>query len=109
MKEIGEQLKSEREARGISIAEVSNETKIGKAYLEALEAGRFEALPGDPYNKAFIRSYARAIGWDATALLRRYDELKLVETMAAFEPEPEVAAGRRLLNKVNQTLQWLGL
>jgi len=109
VREIGELLRSEREARGISIDQISRETKIGRMLLEALEEGRFEVLPGDPYNKGFIRSYARAIGLDPAPVLRRYDELKLVTEMAAFEPEPDIAMSRRLLNKLNQTLQWLGL
>jgi len=109
VEEIGERLRKEREARGISLAQISDETKISRMYLEALESGRFESLPGDPYNKAFIRAYARAIGWDAGTILHRYDEIQLIETMASYQPERGVAAGRRLINKLNQTLQWLGL
>lgn len=109
MKEIGEQLRAAREARGISLKEVKEATKIAPRYLEALEAGNFDVLPGDPYNKAFIRSYARAIDWDATALLDRYDRNFMVQAMATHEPPAEEPVGRRVMMRLNQTLQWLGL
>ena len=109
MKEIGEMLRSGREARGISLAEISEETKITTRHLEALEAGEFDRLPGDPYNKSFIRLYARAVRLDAEPIVRKYDQMRLLEAMADRKPKRERAAGRRLLSKLNQTLYWLGL
>ena len=106
--EIGAQLKEARLAKGISLEHIRQETKISRTYLEALEAGEFERLPpGDPYVKGFIRSYARAIGWDAGPAIERYNDLRI---RAETGDRPmRLPKGRGLLHRVNQTLHWLGL
>ncbi|MCK5219517.1 helix-turn-helix domain-containing protein, partial [bacterium] len=62
--EIGEQLRKQRKARGISIIEVSEHTKIGKRYLEGLEEGRFEIIACDTYIMGFLRAYAKYLEMD---------------------------------------------
>jgi cytoskeletal protein RodZ len=61
-----------RHKRGISLSEISNQTKIGVCYLEAIEAGAFEKLPGGIYSTSYIRQYARAIDYDEAELLGYY-------------------------------------
>ena len=58
MASFGEILKRERELRDISLREIADATKIHIRYLEALEANRFDSLPGGVFNKGFIRAYA---------------------------------------------------
>ena len=72
MATFGETLKRERELRKISLREVSEATKIGLRYLEALEANRFDQLPGGLFNKGFIRAYAKFIGLDGEAMVNAY-------------------------------------
>ena len=72
MSTFGETLKRERELRKISLREVSEATKIGLRYLEALEANRFDRLPGGLFNKGFIRAYAKFIGLDGEAMVNAY-------------------------------------
>jgi len=72
MATFGETLKRERELRKISLREVSEATKIGLRYLEALEANRFDRLPGGLFNKGFIRAYAKFIGLDGEAMVNAY-------------------------------------
>jgi hypothetical protein len=69
---FGEALRRERELREIGLREIANATKINLRYLEALEQGRFDILPGGVFNKGFIRAYARFIGADGEALVDRY-------------------------------------
>ena len=57
MTEIGEKLKSARESLNLSLAEVSDKTKIRGHILEELEAGNFSVLP-PPYLISFIKTYA---------------------------------------------------
>ncbi|MEA4871444.1 MAG: helix-turn-helix transcriptional regulator, partial [Synergistaceae bacterium] len=57
IKELGARLKSIREAQGLSIADVSNVTKIQKHYLAAIEEGDLDHLPKGPYVRSFIRQY----------------------------------------------------
>lgn len=74
MHEIGPQLRAAREAREISLEVAEEETKIRKKYLEALEAGTPEVIPGDVYARGFLRSYANWLGLDGNQLLERYKE-----------------------------------
>jgi cytoskeletal protein RodZ len=61
-----------RQARGITLKEISRETKIGTRYLEAIEHADFEQLPGGVYNSSYIRQYAAAIPVDDRELLESY-------------------------------------
>jgi cytoskeleton protein RodZ len=72
MANFGETLKRERQLRKISLREVSEATKIGLRYLEALEENRFDQLPGGLFNKGFIRAYAKFIGLDGETLVNVY-------------------------------------
>ena len=58
--------------RGLSLDEIARNTKIRVHYLDAIEHGRFGALPGGVYNRSYIRQYARAISYDETKLLAYY-------------------------------------
>ena len=69
---FGEQLKAAREAQGITLREVSEQTRIALRYLEALEANDFKPLPGGVFNRSFIRTYAKYIGFDDNEALRLY-------------------------------------
>ena len=64
---VGEVLRRTRAGRGLSLAEASQHTRINRAYLEALEAGRLELLPAPVYARGFLRSYARYLGLDGDA------------------------------------------
>jgi cytoskeletal protein RodZ len=65
-----------RRNRGISLQEISNSTKISVRSLEAIEQGEFKKLPGGIYDTSYIRQYANAIDFDATAILAVYSESK---------------------------------
>lgn len=59
---FGDKLRREREMRGVTIAEMSESTKISKRWLQALEDEEFDILPGGVFNRGFVRSYARFLG-----------------------------------------------
>ncbi|PFM79627.1 helix-turn-helix domain-containing protein [Bacillus sp. AFS077874] len=69
MTELGKYLREAREAKGLSIDDVQELTKIQKRYLEAIEEGNYEILPGQFYVRAFIRQYAETIGVDVSGFL----------------------------------------
>ena len=60
----GERLRAAREARGISLDEVSRATKINASLLTALEAGDVEHLPAIIFTRGFLKAYAREVGLD---------------------------------------------
>lgn len=72
MGEFGEQLRRERESRGIALESITNATKVGSRYLVALETGHFRILPGGVLNKGIVRSYARVVGLDEEDWVRRF-------------------------------------
>jgi cytoskeletal protein RodZ len=63
---LGQALKKEREMRGLSLAEIANETRIGTRYLEALENEDFTMFSGSFYIRYYIKNYLRACGADET-------------------------------------------
>ncbi|SRR5579871_3081577 len=64
MSAFGDNLRRERDLRGVSLAEISKATKISSRMLDAIETERFERLPGGVFNAAFVRQYARYLGLD---------------------------------------------
>jgi cytoskeletal protein RodZ len=73
---LGELLKSARARRGLTLQQVSNETKIPRRHLEAVEQDRLEALPGGLYRRTHVRAYAQAIQLDPGLLAQLERELK---------------------------------
>jgi len=61
-----------RQHKGISLRAISDSTKISMRFLQAIETGDFEQLPGGIYNTSYIRQYAREIGYEETKLLAYY-------------------------------------
>ncbi len=77
MQTIGNYLKSGREARNIRLSEVARSTKISKWYLDCLEKDEFDKIPGGPYIKGYIASYASFIGIEEDGVLKRYASLQI--------------------------------
>ena len=74
---LGETLRAERERRNWKIPDLAQHLKIRRVHLEAIEAGRFNALPGPTYAVQFVRSYADVLGLDSGEMVRRFrDEVE---------------------------------
>jgi len=71
---LGEQLRRARLERGVNLREVAEQTRITMRHLEAIEADDFEALPGGIFNKSFIKSYARHVGFPEARALELYEQ-----------------------------------
>lgn len=70
---FGENLRREREMRGIPLKEIAEATKIGARMLDAIETERFDRLPGGVFNRAFVRQYARYLGLDEEHVVADFD------------------------------------
>ncbi|AZZ60301.1 helix-turn-helix domain-containing protein [Oenococcus sp. UCMA 16435] len=66
---IGKHLQDARENHGLTLEDVSSSTKIQMRYLQAIETGQVDKLPGPFYVKAFIRQYANTVGLDPNTIL----------------------------------------
>ena len=65
----GEQLAARRQAEGWSIEQVAAQLKLAPRQIEAIEAGRFDALPSAVIARGFVRTYARLLKMDPAPLL----------------------------------------
>ncbi len=61
-----------RANKGITLREIADSTKISMRFLQAIESGDFDQLPGGIYNISYLRQYAREIGFEEAALLAYY-------------------------------------
>ncbi len=86
---VGTFLKKEREKKKISLDDVSEETKIGKKYLKAIEKGEFDIFPAETYTIGFIKNYARAIGVDPEEAVRLYKKQRYGTPPEKEEPSVE--------------------
>lgn len=71
---FGTYLKKERELRSITLEELVENTNIKRSYLEAIESGHLEKLPGMTFAKGYLRTYSNYIGLDPHAVLLRFEE-----------------------------------
>jgi len=77
MSELGKTLREAREQKGYTLDDIHNMTKIQKRYLEAIEEENLDALPGHFYARAFIKSYAEAVGLDPAIVLEQIKSSEL--------------------------------
>ena len=59
---VGQDLRRERDLRGITLQEIAEATKINLRFLRELEEGNLDALPGEFFVRGIIREYAKYLG-----------------------------------------------
>jgi cytoskeletal protein RodZ len=70
---IGEFLAAARHRAGLSVAQVSEQTRIRETIISGIESGDYSACGGDFYARGHIRAIAKAVGADAEPLIQEYD------------------------------------
>ena len=91
---FGSWLRQQREIRNIGLREISDNTKIGMRYLEALEEDRFEVLPAPIFAKGFLREYAKYVGLDADEVVNYYLTAEQRRRAELGEEEPPLPMSR---------------
>jgi cytoskeletal protein RodZ len=66
--DIAARLRAAREARGLSLDDVANRTRVPIRHLHAIDAGEWDALPAITYSVGFVKSYANAVGLNGTEM-----------------------------------------
>ena len=64
LESLGEALRQQREKRQLALQDCAELLKIRHRYLDSLEQGRPDDLPGDVFYINFVKSYANTIGLD---------------------------------------------
>jgi hypothetical protein len=72
---IGDTLAEARQRAGLTVAQVSEQTRIREAVITGIEGGDYFASGGDFYARANIRSIAKVVGADSGPLVAEYDAL----------------------------------
>lgn len=106
LSELAEVLRKARQEKGMSLAEIQEITKIQRRYLEAIENGNFEVLPGHFYVRAFIKSYAEAVGLDADELISQYAS-ELPEPPKVEESPPPLRQNRQANKEKGDGSKWV--
>lgn len=118
---IGQKLETARQAKGVSVSEAGQATKILSKFIEAMEADDFGALSAPVYAKSFIKMYAKYLGLDASPLVEEYvtqhapkvrkplgddirQNLAQADQVAAEAPTPAAGEGRQVFGGVNQAV-----
>lgn len=76
MESPGSFLREKRKSKGISLEQASEELRIKVTILEALEQGKDELLPGQPYKKIFLKAYADYLGLNFEELWAKFTTVK---------------------------------
>ena len=93
---FGARLRQRREKQGIDLLAIAERTKIKQSLLEALERDDVSHWPSGIYRRAYIRSYAQAIGLDPDQLAREFLEAYPEPVdVAALEEIASLADGAR--------------
>lgn len=92
---LGEELRRRREELGLTLAQISETTRIGTRFLKAIESDDFGVLPEGIYTRSFIRSYAKQVRMDEGLALQLYQEQTgaveaLADLTAPVEEKPFV-------------------
>lgn len=86
MSSVGEQLRRAREARGLTVQQIAEETKLKLVQVEALESGDYSAFPAMVYTRGSLKSYADVVKIDPTPLLEQLKEELQGKTGDVTEP-----------------------
>jgi len=73
--ELANELKTAREKNSMTLAQVSNKSKIDIKFLEAMEQGDFAFLP-ELYVRAFVKNFAKTVGLDENKIFKKYEAAK---------------------------------
>ena len=95
---VGQYLREQREARRMSVEEVSRSTRVPVQSVERIEADRFDELPGEVFVRGFLKSYARALGVSPDEVMARYTASRRVAWVTPLplsSSSPKPARGRR--------------
>ena len=103
---VAAELRRARQDSGRDLVRASGDLKIRRVYLQAIEDGRFDDLPGATYAVGFIRAYAEYLGLDSVEIVGRFkDEVEGVNERLQLVfptpvPESKIPSGAVLLISV---------
>ena len=61
MARLGDALRERREHKGVTMQQAAEDTRIREKFLQAIESGDYQSLPGTVYTKGFLRNEQYAV------------------------------------------------
>lgn len=101
---IGAALKRAREERRLSLAQVSETTKIRSHYLQALENDDISAVPSTAQARGFLRIYADFLGLDLSKLVPAAPPVQAMDISEATPAQEKGPARQGLLERLRERL-----
>jgi len=71
---LGDGFRAAREARHLSLSDVSEQIHIRSVYLQSIEEEDWSAIAAPVYVRGFLRTYARFLGLDPEAAVEHFNE-----------------------------------
>lgn len=71
---VGARLRDARQARGLSLEDIVQATKVPRTMLQHLEADAFDKMPAPVFVRGFIRAYAKVAGVDPNPIVRAFEQ-----------------------------------
>ena len=72
MARLGDALRLQREQMGVTMEQAAEDTRIRVKFLQAIESGDYQSLPGTVYTKGFLRNYAQYLDLDPEEMVALY-------------------------------------
>lgn len=94
---LGEALRIVREEMHLSLEELALRAGVRVAYLEAIEAGRYDRTPGYTYVRGFLRSIAEALELSPDVVLARFE----ADPVGALQPSNASPSMRALPRRLS--------
>lgn len=105
MEQVGKALTERRKLRKLSISDISQALKIRTSFIEALESGRWNELPGEVYIRGFAVRYAQYLGLNGRELISPYLEKISREVRINGEISPQF----KKTDSIKSPWVWVGV
>jgi cytoskeletal protein RodZ len=92
---LGDEFRANREARHLSLSDVSEQIHIRSVYLQSIEEEEWSAIAAPVYVRGFVRTYARFLGMDPEFAVERVNAAMGTQTAASRAPEPSAEKSMR--------------
>lgn len=86
---IGDILRNEREKQNLTIKDIERETSIRAFYIESIEKGNYDVLPGVVYTRGFIKNYATFLQLDAAKIVSQFNAEMQPDAPSVEDKAPE--------------------
>ncbi len=90
-RQIGLSLQNRRKLMDLSLADIENFTNLKRAFLVALEEGRFVDLPSTVQGRGMLNNYAKFLGMEETSVMEQYGRALQLQREEKLKPQRKTA------------------